>query len=203
MNFHFSEEFLASDIYRWVVLPLYIFTGGMVYVALATLRNVFIARNLRKIVPLVGFVEVLVWLTAVSSTIKNLNNIACYFSFAAGYSMGIYIGLAIEARLALGLQVIRIITNQDPTELLNALRNANMGTTMLDGSGSKGPVKVIFTTVKRKDVQQVSDIITLHNPNAFYTVEDIRQANQGVFPNQQGPGRFSFLKALLPGGQMR
>lgn len=203
MTSYFSKEFLASDLFNWLVLPLFIFAGGMVYVALATLRNVFIARNLRKIVPVIGFFEVLIWLTAVSSTIKNLHNIACYLGFAAGYSTGIYIGLAIEARLALGLQVIRIITNQDPSELLQALQTANIGTTQLDGKGSKGPVKVIFTTVKRKDVQQVCEIITAHNPNAFFTIEDIRQANQGVFPNQAGAARFSFLKALLPGGQIR
>jgi uncharacterized protein YebE (UPF0316 family) len=201
MNSLFSEEFIASDLYNWFLLPLYIFTGALTYVALATLRNVFIARNLRKIVPVVGFFEVLVWLIAVSSTLKNLHNIACYIGFASGYSAGIYVGLAIEARLALGLQVIRIITNQDPTGLLNTLRSANLGTTVLDGTGSKGPVKVIFTTVKRKDVQMVCEMIIKHQPNAFFTVEDIRQANQGVFPNQNGSHPFSFLKGLLPGGR--
>ncbi|HEX5002653.1 MAG TPA: DUF5698 domain-containing protein, partial [Bacteroidia bacterium] len=140
MNTIFSAEFMTSDLFNWFVLPFFIFLGGMIYVTLATLRNVFIARNLGKIVPFLGFFEVLIWLTAVSSTIKNLHNVACYIGFAAGYSTGIYIGLAIEARLALGIQILRIITNQDPTALLNALREANMGTTMIDGHGSKGPV---------------------------------------------------------------
>jgi uncharacterized protein YebE (UPF0316 family) len=203
MNAVFSAQFLTSDLYNWVILPLLIFIGGMAYVTLSTLRNVFIARGFRKIVPVLGFFEVLIWLTAVSSTIRNLHNVACYLGFAGGYSMGIYIGLAIEARLALGLQVLRIITNQDPSELLKALQQANMGTTSLDGHGSKGPVKVIFTTVKRKDVHLVNEIIQKHTPNAFYTIEDIRQASQGVFPSQQGANRFSFLKLLLPGSQFR
>jgi uncharacterized protein YebE (UPF0316 family) len=172
-------------------------------VTLATLRNVFIARNIRKIVPFLGFFEVLIWLVAITQTVKNLNNIVSYIAFAGGYSMGIYVGLAIEERLALGKQVIRIITNQDTSGLISALRNANMGTTVIDGHGSKGPVKVIFTTLKRKDVQIVDEMISQHTPGAFYTVEDIRNSSMGVFPENPNENRYSFLKALLPGGVNR
>jgi hypothetical protein len=75
-----------------------------------------------------------------------------------------------------------------------------MGTTVIDGYGSKGPVKVIFTTLKRKDVQFVDNLINQHTPGAFYTVEDIRNSSQGVFPENPNESRYSFLKALLPGG---
>lgn len=195
-----SASFLQSDLFNWLILPLFIFLARTCDVTLATLRNVFIARNIRKIVPFLGFFEVLIWLVAVTQTVKNLNNIVSYLAFAGGYSMGIYVGLAIEERLALGKQVIRIITNQDTTNLIAALRNANMGTTVIDGHGSKGPVKVIFTTLKRKDVQFVDNLISQHTPGAFYTVEDIRNSSQGVFPENPNESRYSFLRALLPGG---
>ena len=195
-----SASLLQSDLFNWLILPLFIFLARTCDVTLATLRNVFIARNIRKIVPLLGFIEVLIWLVAVTQTVKNLNNIVSYLAFAGGYSMGIYVGLAIEERLALGKQVIRIITNQDTFNLITALRNANMGTTVIDGHGSKGPVKVIFTTLKRKDVQFVDNLINQHTPGAFYTVEDIRNSSQGVFPENPNESRYSFLKALLPGG---
>lgn len=195
-----SASFLQSDLFNWLILPLFIFLARTCDVTLATLRNVFIARNIRKIVPFLGFFEVLIWLVAVTQTVKNLNNIVSYLAFAGGYSMGIYVGLAIEERLALGKQVIRIITNQDTGSLIAALRNANMGTTVIDGHGSKGPVKVIFTTLKRKDVQFVDNLINEHTPGAFYTVEDIRNSSQGVFPENPNENRYSFLRALLPGG---
>ncbi len=195
-----SVSFLQSDLFNWLILPLFIFLARTCDVTLATLRNVFIARNIRKIVPFLGFFEVLIWLVAVTQTVKNLNNFVSYLAFAGGYSMGIYVGLAIEERLALGKQVIRIITNQDTFNLITALRNANMGTTVIDGHGSKGPVKVIFTTLKRKDVQFVDNLINQHTPGAFYTVEDIRNSSQGVFPENPNESRYSFLKALLPGG---
>jgi uncharacterized protein YebE (UPF0316 family) len=193
-----SSAFLESDLFNWIVLPLLIFVARTCDVTLATLRNVFIARNIRKIVPILGFFEVLIWLIAVSQTIKNLNNIACYIGFAGGYSMGIYVGLAIEQKLALGKQVVRIITNQDPGELTKAMYDARMGVTLIDGKGAKGPVKVIFSTVKRKDVEVLDHLIRTHTPNAFYTVEDIRNANQGVFNDQKSENPYAFLKMLLP-----
>lgn len=194
-----SAEFLQSDLFNWVILPLLIFIARTCDVTLATLRNIFIARNIKKIVPLLGFFEVLIWLVAVSQTINNLHNIACYIGFAGGYSMGIFVGITIEGKLALGKQVVRIITNQDTTSLVAAMSEANMGVTILDGNGAKGPVKVIFTTLKRRDVQLVDELINKHTPKAFYTIEDIRNSNQGVFREKQ-ESKFSFLRMLLPGG---
>jgi uncharacterized protein YebE (UPF0316 family) len=195
-----SSTFIQSDVFNWLVLPLLIFLARTCDVTLATLRNIFIARNIKKIVPFLGFFEVLIWLVAVSQTINNLNNIACYIGFAGGYSMGIFVGLTIEEKLALGKQVVRIITNQDTSNLVRALSEANMGVTILDGNGAKGPVKVIFTTIKRKDLLFVDELIQKHTPGAFYTTEDIRNSNMGVFPEKKGDSRYSFLKMLLPGG---
>ena len=194
-----NQEFFASDLFNWIILPLIIFLGRTCDVTLATLRNIFIARNIRKVVPFLGFFEVLIWLMAVSQTIHNLHNVACYIGFAGGYSMGIFVGLTIEARLALGTQVVRIITNQDPGSLLHALSQASFGVTVIDGQGTKGPVKVIFTTVKRKDVALVDVLIRKWSPNAFYTIEDIRGASQGVFPERKAVSKYAFLKMLLPG----
>lgn len=195
-----DSAFLQSDLFNWLVLPLMIFMARTCDVTLATLRNIFIARNVKKIVPFLGFFEVMIWLVAVSQTINNLHNIACYIAFAGGYSMGIFVGLTIEERLALGKQVLRIITNQDPSNLVAALYEANMGVTIIDGHGAKGPVKVIFTTVMRKDVIYVDKMIQKHTPNAFYTIEDIRNSSLGVFPEKKGDSRYAFLKVLLPGG---
>jgi uncharacterized protein YebE (UPF0316 family) len=194
-----NSEFLQSDLFNWVILPMIIFMARTCDVTLATLRNIFIARHIRKIVPLLGFFEVLIWLVAVSQTINNLHNLACYIGFAGGYSMGIFVGITIEEKLALGKQVVRIITNQEPSGLVSALTRENLGVTILDGQGAKGPVKVIFTTLKRKDVALVDDLIRQHTPNAFYTVEDIRVASQGVFRDKRPDSKYAFLRMLLPG----
>jgi uncharacterized protein YebE (UPF0316 family) len=173
----------------------------MVDVTLGTMRHIFIAKGFRKIVPFLGFIEVLIWLLAISQIMKNLNNIACYFGWAMGFSLGTYFGMLIESKLALGLQVIRIITPIIPQNLARAFFDASLGVTVINGQGAKGPVNIFFTIIKRKDVGKVLKLIEEHAPNAFYSIEDIRTTSQGVFPQQQSgmPDKsFYYFRKIFP-----
>ena len=194
----FSAEFLQTDLYNWVVLPLLIYVGRMSDVTLATLRNIFIARGIRKIVPEIGFFEVLIWLLAVSSIIKNLNNFMCYIAFAGGYSTGILLGVSIEKRLALGTQLIRIITNKQSQKLIEALRASNLGVTELDAIGSQGPVKILLVVAKRKDIGKVLSLVNELHGSSFFTIEDILTAEQGIFPMKTGESRLQYLRRIFP-----
>lgn len=199
----FSSELVNSDVFQWVLLPLLIFLARMSDVTLATLRNIFLSKSIKYIVPFLGFFEVLIWLLAISQIMKNLQNPLCFIAYAAGYSTGIFVGIKIEERLALGLQVMRIITNQDSDDLVQALRKANFGTTIMDAHGSKGPVKIILTVLKRKDLPRVRDIINEKHPQAFYSIEDIRNVSHGVFPGSGGEGKLEYLKKMFPYGGSR
>lgn len=185
------------DFYNWVTLPLIIFFSRIGDVSLGTLRNVFISKGFKKIVPFLGFFEVLIWIIVVAQVMKNLNNVACYLAWASGFATGTFVGLQIEERLALGLQVIRIITNQNCDELLVALKQNNHGVTLVDAQGSQGPVKMIFTIMKRQNVQSVVKLIQQHNPSAFYSIEDIRNTNQGVF-TESSSGSLAIIRRIFP-----
>lgn len=184
--------------FNWVVLPLLIFFARTCDVTLGTLRNIFLSKNIKYIVPLLGFFEVLIWLLAISQIMKNLHNVACYLGWAFGYSMGIFVGIKIEERLALGLQVIRVITNQDCKDLIDSFRDEKMGVTIIDGQGAQGPVKILFTIIKRKDKAYAIQLINRHNPNAFYSVEDIRNVNQGVFRGGSSVSKIEELRRMFP-----
>lgn len=189
--------FGSFDYYSWIVLPLIIFISRVSDVSLGTLRHVFISKGFRRIVPVLGFFEVLIWIVVVAQVMKNLNNVACYLAYAGGFATGTYVGLRIEERLALGLQVIRIITNQDPQELVAALKNEKHGVTIVDAHGAMGPVKMIFTIIKRKNVQSVAKLIEIHNPTAFYSIEDIKKAKQGVF-TPASESQFDSIRQMFP-----
>lgn len=179
------------DYYNWVILPLIIFVSRIGDVTLGTLRHVMMARGHKNISPILGFFEVLIWIIVVSQVMKQANNFACYVGWAGGFAMGNYIGLLIEERIALGLQIIRIISNQDCGELITKLQSANHGTTVIEAQGAKGPVKIILTVVKRKNIDTIIKIIQTNNPDAFYSIEDIRDVNRGVFSKSN---RFSLGK---------
>jgi uncharacterized protein YebE (UPF0316 family) len=186
---------ISDDVLNWVILPLLIFVARMSDVTLGTLRNIFMSRGFRKIVPFVGFFEVLIWLIAMKQVMNRADNFVCYLAWAGGFAMGTYVGMRIEERLALGMQVIRIITSEASDKLISALRGANHGMTIVDANGAKGPVKMIFSIVQRKYLKEVIALIEIHQPNAFYSVEDVRNARHGVF--QPGQSRVAMMKDLF------
>ena len=63
--------FGTFDYYAWIGLPIIIFFSRMCDVTLGTLRHVFISKGFRKIVPVLGFFEVLIWIVVVAQVMKN------------------------------------------------------------------------------------------------------------------------------------
>lgn len=171
----------SFDWFNWVLLPLLIFISRLGDVTLATLRHIFISKGLKKIVPFIGFFEVLIWLIAIRQVFNNLNNLVCFLAWAGGFSMGTYVGIIIEEKIALGMQIIRIITSQNFTPLTEAFKGINQGYTIVDAHGSQGPVKLIFLQVRRKNKTEVINLIHQHLPDSFYSIEDIRNSQMGIF----------------------
>lgn len=183
------------DYFGWIVLPTLIFLARMSDVTLATLRNIFVAKGFKNIVPIIGFFEVLIWLLAARQVFGKLSNPMCFIAWAGGFSTGTYIGMRLDEYLALGMQMVRIITNQDSTELISELSKKNHGVTLVEGQGAMGPVKLIFTVVKRKNMPEITKTIQSCTPDAFYSVEDVRSSSHGVFVNQE---RMNLLQSMFP-----
>jgi len=172
----------SFDIYGFVLLPFLIFAARIADVTAGTVRVIFISRGYKYLAPIVGFFEIIIWLMAIGQIMKNLSNPICYIAYAAGFAMGNFVGIWIAEKLSMGTALVRVITQIDSSGLVSELRNSNFGVTTVDGQGVSGPVKVIFTIVPRKEVQNVVDTIKAFNPQAFYTVEEIGYAEKGTFP---------------------
>ncbi|MCK6557912.1 DUF2179 domain-containing protein [candidate division KSB1 bacterium] len=171
-----------SELFRWVILPMLIFSARVVDVSIGTLRIMFLARSRRLLAPLLGFFEVMIWLLAISQIFKHLDNVMCYLAYGGGYAMGSFVGIYIEGKLALGMQVVRIITRKDASALIAHLKAEGYGLTVLNGEGVTGPVKVVFTVIQRKRLPELSEIIRQFNPGAFLSIEDVRLAEEAKFP---------------------
>lgn len=172
------QTFLHSDYNWWWILPVLVFLARVVDVSLGTLRVLFLSRGLKILAPFVGFFEVLIWITAIAQVVHNIDNALCYFAYAAGYGLGTFVGLQIEERLALGTLIVRIITQGNGEHLVQALRSKDLRVTCIDAQGAAGPVKVVFTVIRRSRLSEVLYIVRVFNPNAFYTVEDVRNVSK-------------------------
>lgn len=177
---------MNGDLFAWVILPLLIFFARICDVSLGTLRVIFIAKGFRQIAPFIGFFEVIIWLLAIGQVMQNIGNVASYIAYGGGFAAGTYIGMMVEERLSLGTVIIRIITTRDAAGLAGALRDQNFGVTTMDATGASGLVKVVLTISRREDMPEVVRLIREFQPNAFYTVEEIKSVREGVFPKKRG-----------------
>jgi len=163
-----------------IVLPLMIFFARILDVSLGTIRIVMISKGQKRIAPILGFFEVLIWLIAMGQIMQNLDNWTCYIAYAGGFASGNYIGMLIEEKLAVGIVTLQIITAMNADKLINALKLAGYGITYHNavGGASGNMVSVIYSVVKRTDINKVVSMIREYNPNAFYSIGDVRFVNK-------------------------
>jgi len=56
----------------------------------------------------------------------------------------------------------------------------NYGITLMDAQGSRSPVQIIFTIIPRKLIKELSGLINQYNPNAFYSIEEVKNVSHGI-----------------------
>ena len=176
---------LDSNFYAWGLLPALIFMARVADVTLGTIRVIFISKGLKYFASTIGFFEILIWLLAIGQIMKNLSNPACYIAYAGGFAMGNFVGIWIAEKLSLGVVLIRVITTKDASELVGHLKNCEYGVTSVDGHGTAGEVKVVFTIVPRCEVARIVALIKQFNAKAFYSIEEVGFVEQGVFPTKR------------------
>jgi len=179
------DSITSTGLFEWVILPVLIFCARICDVSLGTIRVIFITKGVRYLAPLIGFFEVIIWLLAIGQVMNNLTNVASYIAYGGGFAMGTFIGMLIEEKISLGLTSVRIITKEEPSQLVNYLRSQNYGVTTVDGEGATGQVKMVFSIIRRQDLPDVVEVIKKLHPGAFYSVEDVKSVSEGVFREER------------------
>ena len=180
-----ENTFFNSDLFSYGFLPLMIFLARICDVSIGTMRIIFVSKGKKYIAPVLGFFEVLIWITAISKIMQNLDNYVNYIAYAAGFATGNYVGMIIEEKVAMGFQMIRVFTHQNGPGLVQSLNSNGYGATTVEAHGAKEQVHIIYTIVQRTELGHVLGIIEEFNPKAFYTIEDVRTVNEGIFPHKK------------------
>ena len=169
-----------------ILVPVLIFFARICDVSLGTIRIILVARGLRVYATVLGFLEVFIWLTAISQIMQNLSSWHNFIAYSAGFAAGTFVGMTIERRLSIGSLMIRMIVPNDSSSLIDQLIANGHRLTHVDAQGSMGSVKIVFTVVKRRALRDVVQTIKEFDPNTFYTVEDVRVAKHPVAPRPEG-----------------
>jgi uncharacterized protein YebE (UPF0316 family) len=160
--------------FDYIIVPILILMARVVDVSMDTVRVIMVAKGYRQLAPVIGFFQVLIWIITISRIMANLENWTTYIGYAGGFAIGTYVGMKIEERLALGYELIRVITRADATSLIKELTGKGFHLTFVQGEGRDGNVGILFIIHKRRVIREIIDLIKQFNPNAFYTIEDVR-----------------------------
>ncbi len=175
------DAFYNSSLFTFLVLPALIFLSRIMDVTIGTIRIVMVSKGQKTVAPLLGFFEIFIWLLAISKIFENLDNWLCYFAYAGGFATGNYIGLIIEEKLAVGIIKIQIITRKKAGTLIENMKAAGYGITYHEAQGSNEKVSIIYSIIKRNEIQKVQEIVKTTNPKAFYSIEEVKSVSHGVF----------------------
>ncbi|MBN1413843.1 MAG: DUF2179 domain-containing protein [Bacteroidales bacterium] len=178
-------EFIDSPVFDLLILPFFIFIARICDVSLDTLRIIFVSKGYKFIAPVIGFFEVLIWIVVITRIMQNIDNWICYVAYAGGFATGNFVGMLLDEKLAIGFEMVRVITKKEANELTSALRSAGYGVTSVKAMGMKGEVGILYIVINRKKLKEVISTIKHYNPNAFFTVENINFVNKTIFQHSR------------------
>lgn len=163
-----------------------IVVGRMADVSLGTLRMLFIVQGRRLVAATLGFFELLIWVTVVSRVVTSLDQPAYFVAYALGFSLGTYMGMVIESRIASGRQVVRIFTHRGASTA-EALRARGHVVTQFAGQGRSGHVDLLFVETSRRSVaRDIVPLVREIDPEAYSIVDPVRATP----PSATGPWRW-------------
>jgi len=161
---------------------LLIFTARVVDVTMATLRTLLVVQGRKIHASIIGFFEIIIYITALNRVVNNLDNIGNLLAYALGFACGSYIGIYIENKIGLGNLSVQIILKQDVNdELINQLRECGFGVTKLTAYGKDGTKDMLNLIIHRKDLSKLKDIIAQYDPSIFVTSSSITPIRGGYF----------------------
>ncbi len=165
----------------WTILgnALLIFCLRLTDVSLGTVRTIMVTRGMRKVAALMGFVEVTIWVVAITRVLGNMDNVISILAYAGGFACGTLLGMGIEERLALGHVRVRIISMDKGQQVAQTIREAGYGATLVQAEGQSGPVYMVDVVIARKEIQEINRLVNQVDATAFLTVEDARRVLRG------------------------
>lgn len=160
-----------------LLVPVFIYFARIVDVSLGTLRIVMVSKGFKLRAVILSFVEILIWAVVIAQLLQNLDHWVNYVAFAGGFATGTFVGMYIEDKLRMGTILVRVITREKSTQIMDALKLAGMGITAIQGKGGFNDVTIIFSVLKRKRWDEMVRIIKENDPEAFYSAEDVKYAS--------------------------
>lgn len=159
-----------------------IFASRVADVTLATFRTLMVVQGRKTYAAIIGFFEIIIYITALNKVVSNLNNPLNLLSYALGFACGNYVGIILENKVGLGNLGVQIIPKGNSiSELVNELRESGFGVTIIEGKGKEGYKDILLVVLDRKNLAKLEEIVYRIEPGAFITTSSVSPISGGYF----------------------
>jgi len=162
------------------MIYILIFIAKLMEVAIATVRMVLTAKGNRVAASLLSVVEITIWLIVTSTVLLGLSEDPMQaVAYGLAFVVGIYLGIILEDKLALGLAQVECIAELEEGKNISAkLRDNGYGVTTYECEGMDGKKLSINLKIHRKDIPTTMKVLKEYE-HLFVTVTDIRKLSIG------------------------
>jgi uncharacterized protein YebE (UPF0316 family) len=166
----------GPDMPVWALATL-IFLLRVGDVSVGTMRTIVVVNGRIRLSVVLGFIEVLIWITAISQVILRLHESPLLiFAYAGGFAAGNAVGIMLERRLALGQCVVRMISKEGD-QVARVLSTVGRVRGVFHSEMSGGGTRLVFATLARSDLPEAIRRAKTIDPDIFYVVDRFAQTN--------------------------
>jgi uncharacterized protein YebE (UPF0316 family) len=170
-----------SPFVLWFLIPFLIFLSRVLDVSIGSLRMLCAAKGQRIAAPLLGFCEILIWITALRAVLSEPANPLFYIAYAAGFAAGTFTGIRIDEALSEKFLLLTIFPSGDPAELRKNLKENGYQVTIQTAEGEEGERSIIRAVIAKKDEKKALSIIRAYSPQAIFTFEEAKAVTAQKF----------------------
>ncbi len=170
----------------WVLflLCIQVFCCRIVDVSLGTVRTILTVKGKIGTASVIGFIEVFVWFVIVQAAISNGGtSLWVALFYAGGFAAGTYAGGKLANRFLKGILDIQIVTSSKNEKLIDAVRNAGFGVSVLNVNSSEfGDEKfMLIIEIKGENLKKLEKIVYSIDPGAFVMARETKFIQNGFF----------------------
>ncbi|MGK5095286.1 DUF5698 domain-containing protein [Deltaproteobacteria bacterium TL4] len=164
-------------------MGILIFISRIIDVSLGTLRTIVTIQGRVKLAFILGFIEMLIWISVFSTVIQNVNSspILIIF-FTLGFATGNAVGIMLENKIALGYVILTVFTSHAGKSIATRLREQGQEVTTFIGEGTEGTVTELNVVCRRRDLEAILEIVLEEDPECFYITEHAKTVNRLLRP---------------------
>jgi len=169
-------------------IGLLIMLARIADVTIGTLRVISVIDGRMKTSFLLGFFEVVIWLSVISLTLKHIEENPWFgLFFALGFSIGNVLGILVERLIPLGNLTLRAVGGDAIRELAKALHAQGLRTTLLKGEGQSGEKNMLFCFMPKRALGKAMPLIKQCGEQIFYTLDYGGISNKVLMPRTKTP----------------